>query len=117
MLHGSLETSGASKLSSLDYKIITQLLISRVLAEVDCLTSADDLLREVQSLTVRVALTLLGSEADDDDDDDDDTFTDMRHSEVREVVLDWLNGKPTPWQETLQKELKGFVSLCIFKVV
>ena len=108
MLQDSLGSSDLSKLSSLDYRIITQLLTARVLPEVDILTSVDESLHDVQRLAVRVALTLLGSEVDDDD--EEDTFTDGRNSEVRDIVLGWLNGKSSPWQEALQKELKTFVS-------
>lgn len=107
MLQDSLRSSDLSKLSSLDYRIITQLLTARVLPEVDILTSVDESLHDVQRLAVKVSLTLLGSEVDDDD---EDTFTDSRNSEVRDIVVDWLNGKSSPWQEALQKELKTFVS-------
>ena len=110
MLHDSFETPSGARLTSRDYKIITQLLINRVLPELDSLTSSEEVLRDVQSLTVRVALALLGSNVYDDDDDDEDTFADPRRSEIRDVILEWFNGKPTPWQQTLQKELKKLVS-------
>ncbi|KAL5504188.1 hypothetical protein ACEPAH_8262 [Sanghuangporus vaninii] len=112
MLQDSLD---ASKLGVLDYRIITQLLTARVLPEIDILTSADDSLQDVQYLAVRVTLTLLGSEVDDEE--EEDTFIASRHHEVRDIVLDWLNGKASPWQEALHKELKGFAASADWKSV
>lgn len=96
-------------MSASDRMVITKLLINRVLPELECLASSDDSLRDAQSLAVRLALGLLSFDADMDD-ESDDTFVDPKQSEVKEIVLDWLNGKSTIWRDATQRELKDFVS-------
>ncbi|EJD06540.1 uncharacterized protein FOMMEDRAFT_165313 [Fomitiporia mediterranea MF3/22] len=115
MLRDSLGASESSRLDELDYKIITQLLIRRILPEMESLTSSDELVAETRDLVVKVTLALLGSDVDEEG--ADETFTDLRHSELKGIVLDWLHGKVTPWREALQRELKNLALSIEWRIV
>ena len=59
MLRDTLAASGGSKLSGLDYKIVTHLLAARVLPELDILSSAEDSAEKSVCLPVTFIMSLL----------------------------------------------------------
>lgn len=99
-------------MESMDVSLITRLINTRVMLELEAFSSASHDLSDTRASLVKVVLALLSVEIDiqERNSDPDDTFADPRVYESKHLLMDWLEGGSTTWRDCIHKELREFVS-------
>ncbi|KAH8118013.1 hypothetical protein DFH11DRAFT_1541265 [Phellopilus nigrolimitatus] len=116
ILQDPLTVTAPSSFSLSDLKIITEIVLTRILPELEHLGGTEDSLRNARNLVVKVTLALISAEADLDA-DADNTFSEPKHSQATELVLGWLGSTSRIWKECVHKELKDFATSTEWRTV
>lgn len=112
MLRKELQLAEDLSLAPSDLKLIGQLLVNKVIPEINHFkSSSEELANKARSMAVHAVLILVCCERDEED--ADDTFADPKLSQMQQILIGWLAMKSSPWKDSLQKELKNFVCIIV----
>ena len=112
MLRKELQLAEDLSLAPSDLKLIGQLLVNKVIPEINHFkSSSEELANKARSMAVHAVLILICCERDEEE--ADDTFAYPKLSQMQQIFIGWLAMKSSPWKDSLQKELKNFVCIIV----